>query len=104
MEKTLKITPFNLHDKTKTPRQVSTKSASSGVTLVGAVPDFSTDKQCALGPISKPLGAPLCTVTQWGVPVGWPAHRFCEDQNVVIHAKGFLSIVPGPEELPKLLQ
>lgn len=66
MQKTLKFSSISLCDKTMNLRHCSTKSATSGVRLVGANPDFSTDDQCVLGQISKPLQASVSSVTKCG--------------------------------------
>lgn len=57
---------FSLCDKTMKLRHCSTKSAASGVRLVGANSDFSTDNQCVLGQISKPLQAAVSSVMKCG--------------------------------------
>lgn len=57
-QKTLKISPISLCDKTMSLRQFPTESATSGVRMVGENPDFSTD--------SKPLQASVPSVMKCG--------------------------------------
>lgn len=65
-QKTLKISPVSLCDKTMNLRQFPTESATSGVRMVEENPHFPTDEQSAPGPISKPLQASVPSVMKCG--------------------------------------